>query len=505
MAKSNIVPFSMRDFSGGNSTIVRSVSSSYAQNVTNFDIYSDPHRLGPVNDLEDGDSGASTSQKKAFCVAYWTPTTAWRLFGLGVVSGSAKAEILMKTINTGGSTDLDDNAWETPANNASASGTTSFNLFVYYKKTGKIYGAKAGTTIWAFTPDGSTAFGDTERSLAYTNIAQGLVKNNILWVPYDNKIAKNNNGTWTDVALTLPDDCYITSICEWGDFLAIAAAPLNPAGSSRVYIWDMDSTLTAMPQTVDWGTGVLKVLDNVSGVLVGVTLDTGSQKLEDKVVFRYLSGSQANIFRKLSATANTCTLPISKQVVNGRLYFLLSGTFNGTARSGLWSIGKTDVGNYAISQERTVDNSGTTTNIVLFGFHIVGDYTFISYTDNSTYKLNKTNDQASYTSTALYESIKLDMGDPDATKKLLGVTVMTEPLPAAGSYTLKYRKDEETSWTTIFTHDTNDSISHDAVNIESTGVTLPEFKEIQFRIESTGGAAIIGLKGKVEVIDKPLY
>mgnify|MGYP003403547364 CR=1 FL=1 len=499
------IPFEIRDFSGGNSTIVRGVPTSLAQNVTNFDIYSDPHKLAPLRDLENGDSAASTSTKKNFTMAYWSSTPSWRLFSLGVVSGSGKAEILMKTLGTGGSNDLGDSGWATPANNQSASGSTSFNLFTFYKKTGKIYGAKAGTTIWTFTPDGSTAFDDSHHALAYTNIANGLVKNNILWIPYDNKIASLNDTTWTDVALTLPEEFYITSICDYGNFIAIAAAPLNSAGNSRVYIWDMDSALSEMPQTVDWGTGQLKILDNLGGLLVGVSLDAGQNKIEDKIVFRYLSGSYAKIFRKLSASSTTAVLPIVKQVINGRLYFLLSGTFNGTARSGLWSVGMTDAGNYSISQERYVDNSGTTTNIVLFSFAIVGDYVFISYTDNSTFTTNKSNDQASYTATSLYETVKLDMGDPDITKKLLGVTVMTEPLPAAGSYTLKYRKDAESSWTTIFTHATDDSISHDAINIESTGVTLPEFKEIQFRIESTGGAVITGLKGKVQVTEKTLY
>ena len=82
----------------------------------------------------------------------------------------------MKTLTTGGSLDLGDNGWASPANNASAAGSTNFELFKYYKATGKFYGAKSGTTIWAFTPDGATAFDDSNRSITYTRIGQGIIQ-----------------------------------------------------------------------------------------------------------------------------------------------------------------------------------------------------------------------------------------------------------------------------------------------------------------------------------------
>jgi hypothetical protein len=76
-------------------------------------------------------------------------------------------------------------------------------------------------------------------------------------------------------------------------------------------------------------------------------------------------------------------------------------------------------------------------------------------------------------------------------------------LPADNSIVLKYRKNEETSWTTILTSDTDNAISKSAINI--SGATLPAFKEIQFRIESLGGAILTGLKFKYELIDDDAY
>ena len=88
----------------------------------------------------------------------------------------------------------------------------------------------------------------------------------------------------------------------------------------------------------------------------------------------------------------------------------------------------------------------------------------------------------------------------------IGVTVTNVALPSGTTITCAYRKDEETSYTTIFTNTTANSISKSAINITSSGANLPEFKEIQFRVSVTGGnGEITGIKFKFEVIEKDLY
>ena len=66
---------------------------------------------------------------------------------------------------------------------------------------------------------------------------------------------------------------------------------------------------------------------------------------------------------------------------------------------------------------------------------------------------------------------------------------MAEPLPANGQILLAYKKDEETSFTTIFTWNTNSELYHEAINIESSGAAFPEFREITFRVECVGQTA----------------
>jgi len=494
------------NFTGGITNDPRDNAEGVAQVVTNFDILTDTKRMMPYRDSEDGDGSASTSKKQNFAIALRTGTT-YSLYALGVVSGTARAEVLYKDLTTGGSNDLDDNAWATPLNNQSSAGTTSFNLFVYYKKTGYIYGARAGSHIWRFSPSGA-AWVDDHQALSYTNIAQGLVhsKDDILYVPYDNKIAKNDNGSWNNTALTLPSHLYVTSICEYGNYLAIACAPLSGIGNSVVYLWDRDATLTTLSESIDWGEGVIKVLEELDGFLIGLSQAGGnSTRTKNRIIFRYYAGAGAVKIRELLSTTSP-NLLIAKQKVDHRIFFMMSATLNGSLREGVWSIGREN-SRFVIAHERTPNNDTALGNGILQNFFFVGDYLFIAYVNNSSANaLSKTNDSSSFTATSIYESVIFNGGDSSLAKDLVGVTITTEPLPAAGSVVVKYKKDAETSYTTILTHSTDDAISKSAINIESTGAALPKsYKEISFRIESTGGAVITGLSFKEEITGKRAY
>lgn len=477
----------------------RDPSEGAAQMITNFDIFTDPRRMIPVRDSEDGDSGSSTSQKQNFCVALRTGTT-YRLYGLGVVSGDNRAEVLMKDLTTGLSSDLSDSGWLTPANNQSSSGSTNFNLFVYYARTGLIYGARAGSAIWAFDPSSSAAWADTSHSLSYTNIAQGLVhsKDDVLYIAYDNKIASNNNGSWTDTALTLPSHLVINSIEERGNFLFIACAPLSGIGKSVGFYWDRDSSLATLSESVDLGEGVVKVAAEVDGELITISLAGGnSTRIKHRIIFRTVNGSQAKKFRELLSTTSP-TLSIAKQKVDNRLYFLMTGTFAGAIREGLWAIGRiTSTSPFAVSNERTPNNDTALGNGTLHNFIMVGDYTFISYTNNSNAKaVSKTNDQASYTATSIYEKKFIEpIGE---TKNVIAETVLFEPLPAAGQVVLKTRKNEQTVWSTVQTFSTDNELMLEATRL-ADGTKFGDHVERDRRIESTGGAVITGLMFTEEI------
>ena len=98
-----------------------------------------------------------------------------------------------------------------------------------------------------------------------------------------------------------------------------------------------------------------------------------------------------------------------------------------------------------------------------------------------------------YTANSVWQSVWLQGSGNDTEDQLQAVEVNFEPLTAGQSVSLEYRVAGG-SWTTIFTESETGAIKHEATLIESTNDDLPAFREIQFRITSTGGsAAITGL------------
>ena len=185
----------------------------------------------------------------------------------------------------------------------------------------------------------------------------------------------------------------------------------------------------------------------------------------------------------------------------------MSANLNGDVRRGIWvtdSYGK--VGLEVVEEEVESASNKSYQCIIL-----IANQWWISHSANGSTNrsiiYDDANDSPNYSTTlsSVYESLIITGNDSSKKKKLIGVTVFTEPLPTAGQVVLKYRKDEETSFTTIFTHTTANSLSHSAINIESNGDELPEFYEIQLQILSTGGVEITGIRFRYEIIDSDIY
>lgn len=462
--------------------------------VGNMDIFSNPRMTLPYRRSESGDSAPTTSQKQNFCIALRTGTT-YRIYSLGRQTALNRAEVLMKDLSTGGSTDLGDDGWATPSNNQSSVATPSFNLFVYYKKRNRIFGAEAGTTIFSFDPSSSASWGDESHSLSYTNIAQGLVhsKDDILYIPYDNKIAKNDNNSWSDTALTLPSHLYITSICEYGNYLAIACAPLSGVGESIVYLWDRDSSSSTLSDSCSFGEGTIKVLENVEGILIGiVALGNSSTVNNARISFKYYTQTGSAVkFPNLEIVGDNGTFQLLqyKQKINNRLYFQMSVTINGTKREGVWSIGRSSSGEpFAVVHERTPNNDTALTGGTLNGFFIVGDYVFQSYQDNGSFALSKTDNSENYSVTGTIETTinpKMIEDDRPKLKKIISAGLLYESLPTNGQAVLKYRVDDG-SYTTVFTETTNSAVATEFP-------VSDEGRDIELKVEETGGAKISGI------------
>ena len=475
-----IVTTKITRFDGGMSNDVRSTDFTKGRLVKNFDCLTYPHRLVPLRSSEDGNDGVIATSITDFVQAEG------KTWAIGRNASTAKTQIVYRSAYSTGS-------WSQTSNSVSGSLAPVQGVYPTYYK-GAIYGSHGSNSWFKYVTDGGSAFTDNINALSYTTFAPGLVhsKDDIYYQPYDNKMARNNAGSISSLVLTIPADLLITSIAEYNNYVAIGAQPLSTAGhlNSVVYFWNRDDSLTTFSETVDWGPETLKVLESVDVELLGVSVVSDSTtNFSPKLVFkRYAGLAGAQKIMELAGDANTTiTLDNHKQKLNGRVYFKATITLDGTVQSGIWSFGKNQQGRYTVTLERLVNNDTAPNS--MYGFLIVGDYTFAAYNNGSSDVVSKTDDSSSaFSATSVYETLKFNQGDPTTTKKLKGITVAHNPIPATGSpsVTLKYKKDGETSFTTIATWNTAALTAHDAVSIESTGATLPQYSEIQFRIESLG-------------------
>lgn len=485
----------------------RDTTPNVCRVCTNFDIATDPKRAIPYADSEDGDSNVANDTMQAWCIALG-PATSYKLFGLGRQTATNKARIFYKNLTTGGSTDLSDNGWTETTNNTASNATPSYDFFMYYPRTGYIYGAHTGANIFRYDPTGSGAFVDAHQALTYTHIAQGIVhsQDDIMYVPYDNKIATNDNGAWDLAALTLPSEFYITSICEYGAFVAIACAPLSGVGRSRLFIWNRSSSLTEVSANADLCEGIIKVLEELQGDLVGISISNDSTRTKYRVTFRrYIGAPGTRRFEEFTTTVSPF-LFIAKQKVNNRIFFLMSISLNGALKHGVWSVAKNEkTGRLLITHERTPANDTAINSGPLRNFYIVGDYFFIAYVDaSSAPKVSKTNDQASYTATSIIETIiNPDMPDEDKPqkKRLISCGATYDPLPSAGMVVVKGRVNGASSYTTIFTEITDNAVKTEPRPVPEGGAYLDSGEELEFQLNSTGGAVPTALIYKYEVLD----
>lgn len=506
----------IKKFDGGIANDLRDTDKAKFAVARHFDHLSLPGRLLPYRSYE---AGNDTLGRKMTDFFY----TSGKLFAMGVVSGTTKAAIYYKDTYT-------DGTWSTTANNESGvSAAPISGFFVHYKGFG--YGICPNQSVFKYDITGVAAFVAQDLALSgtVTSVGGGLVhsKDDILYLAYNTAagpiIAKKNGATWTDSALLLPTYLTITSICEYGNYLAIACKPTSVyGGNSSVYLWDRNSSVTTLAESIDWGSGELNVLEELEGRLIGISLEkreSSSNLLFNSVLhFKEYRGAQGAVeIARVDGSRDATITPLSslgtqKQKINGRIYFacVLTTPEGSGSKEGIWSFGRSGSSqSFAVNVEYQTSD-GTVPNAI-DGFFIIGSYAFIAYSNSGTKSgnISKTNDAATFANNSTYESLIFDGGDASLKKKLIGVTVMTAPLPSGGQIVLKYAVDSSiattTSFTTIFTHTTLNSLFHSAINIESSGATLPEWNELQLQIVSTGGAVITGFSFQYEITGKRLY
>lgn len=505
-----LVPFSVTNFDGGIASDTRNAEPNEFAIAQNFDVYSKMHKLIPYRDMEN--EAGSMAQYAIKSVELFTDSGGVQnLFALGNVSGQTYPQILEKSVN------IVTGTFATSTGGNSASGAVIAHTLLGYAKSGQLLYMKTsgGNTIVGGYNPATNTLTETIGTITGTS-STGIYprpfrhpQDDIVYFGADNVVASLNNTSFTAAALTLPEGFTITSFTDFGIYLAITCAPKDQGGKSVCFLWGRDTSLTTVEEVVDLGEGAAMIGENVGGMIIFVSnvSQAGGSIIDiaPKITIRTYTGGMARVVKEIQWTGTgtpTTLLKNFKAKKDDNLFFACKQFIENKTVNQLWVCGRNKRGQFFISPDRLINNDTALTGNV-DGFSIVGDYLWAGY--NGDGSLKRTDDSTNYTASCIYESPIFNSGDPAKKKSFKGITVYTEPMPTAGQIVCKYRINAETSYTTIFTNTTDNDIAHSAINIESTGAVLPEHKELQIQIISTGGAVVTGFKGLCEVLEKDIY
>jgi hypothetical protein len=483
---------------GGGSTAF--TTNKYAI-TKHFDAFTYPKKLVPWNKTVTPENYQTQYNIKNFCYAQG------RFYGLGdAQSGTASRVNIFQ--NDGGLATPD--SWSTSANGTGTTANKNTDIFFPYKTY--IFMYVNGAQIDRFDTAGgaySSAYQSITASFATQALPVWHKADDCAYFFADNLVHKLNNTSWSASVQQVPSNMRIVACCEHGNYLAIGCVTVDSVNPrSVVFLWDRDTSLATFSDQIDFGEGTLKHLASLDGRLIGVVdfyTESALGLRTGKVYIKDGSGQTARIINELdvnAATTRVGSLANTRFVRDNKLYFPMSvPTVNSDDRFGIWVLDST--GRVTLSViEPTVAATAIINAIFATGYIwwiAFGTGGAITRTSYNTADFSSTN-------SSIYETLIFTGGDSAQQKKLLSITVMTEPLPLAGTtVTVKYRKDEETSWTTIYTQTSDaNAVKHTAVNIESSGLALPQFREIQFQVSIITGATITGLKAKVELLDSDI-
>jgi hypothetical protein len=456
--------------------------------VQHFRVF--PHKLVPQFSTVVNESKSLNLTR--FLYAPWL--TGYNLFGYGVVSGGSFPAVYMKT------GDIITSSWTTPSGgDASASGARNSSVFFHYKNY--LYGFHGTNQLWRYGDliSGLT-WTDTYQTVAFTNVAPPLhhPADDCAYFFADNKVYRLNNTTWDGLVLTLPDNMVITSAEADGDFLVIGCKSKSGLGNSISYHWDRDSSLSTVTSKTDWGRGDLVHLAKLDGNLVAVMdyyTTSAFGHSQGKLITKKAVGAQAVVLEEYPVSA-TSYFEANKFVTDEKLHFAAELARDGSYIHGVFSVNSNGRLTVAVSE---ADADGITAGLRYQGIYKTGEYWWIAHSNDGS--VERSDDQANYTYTSLLETDII--GTADVQSQFVGATVSFEPLPSGATVTLKYRKVGETSWTTIKSINTAATTTLSAT--KDTNSQARVFNEVQYRIESTGGAVITGLEFTHETNDQKSY
>jgi hypothetical protein len=497
----------LNKFFGGMSDDVREDDATKFAISKHFDIFSNPNRLTPYRQHEADITFSDTSNDiTEFSVNYFL-TTGAKLYGLGRVNSgfSGRLRVIEKSMPSG-DWSLSGTGSQTGAGNTFHDSGIIYKDYIYVLGTSattnkgrlKKYGALSTGARTLNQNFGTDPLTTDDSTLSRTGRSV-LGKDDRAYFAYENTVCSTDGSTVADADIQVPTDYNIKVLSTWKNFLVIGCTHINNT-DSKFYLWDYVSD--DITDVVDLGAGILRSLGNVDDVLVAVTQQRQTDLIINPIAEVKLWGGGAvqtlpiNIPLK-DESGNNYNVNEGEVIDSGKLYFAIdSGA--GTDLTGIYVVGKNIQGRWAVTMDRRLNN--TTGVNQVSAIKKAGEFWWISHTPTDD-TVERTDDSATYT-TAILESQKI--GSPEKDHQSIALAINHVALTSGQTVVVKYRANEESSWTTIMTSSKLNALSKEATIEIDQNKNLKNFREMQFKLESTGGAEITGFLFKYRELDSTI-
>lgn len=491
---SNMPNVTFDNFNAGEAEDIYNASKNEFAAAVHLDSFSQPGRLRPFRSWEAITSGTNI---RTFHYA-----SDGELYALGD-NGSSNARIF----------ELDGTSWTQPSNNTASSGTVDEEMlfehqgYLYMWNSSSQIGrwkmdGTAYTTNWFAIPASVTTSRGATNTFNSFQAGPGIrfPLTDQAYFAYENVLFGIDIASDTPAAqLILPQEYKITSLSYWNSYMAVGVQRKDGFNDSKVFFWD---TISADPSFVkEIPEGELHILRNIGGELACISKFSSATFIRGAtVIASTFNGGEFIQRRRLVLDYDSSAITIKDiggAVKNNQLYFNIRyGTTNRIVRFGF------NKGRYNLVEEKYITNDDTAAS--LLGLGVVGDTFYVAYTEtgSGTYKTIGTNTSKDYTMTdkPVYETIKIPAGAKGVKGKLNSIGVFTAhiadesaPTPATATIEIKYKVDQETSWTTLGTH-TATSQDYTLLTQEGTDNEFPEdWQYIQIQGEFTSLAQLAAL------------
>lgn len=467
-----------------------------------FDLGNTPQSLSPIVDLDRN----TASYDPNYSIQKLTKVGS-NIYGLGLALDGYSTIYKLANFPGGSATWSEDEVGPAEVNQSVFAYYHDYLYFVtastYINKYGPISSSPTLTTHWKTISANVTCCPDTV-----------IGTDDNLYIAYKKAsttgLARIDGTNLVEDVITIPADLTIRGLCMYGNYIAIAA---DDGFNGKVFLWDQISP--DVSEVIDLGEGTVASIENLEGALVIFMEQSGSTTSPRDTYVRILTWSGGNpqvlkVIRGQWPTLRNVSFTTPAYNYKGQVYIggLITGSASATNSEyipSIFRLGRKNSGlplSFSIEQYLAGQSNGTLSikDLVFKEDNIV----FIKDLGTSSVVAHGTLlPQDIYTTktantfiNGVWESLIQNGGDASIKKQLNVVSVSYEPLPSGASVSLKYRLKDTDAWTTIFTDSVDDSQSHETNIIESTTSNLPTYKEIQFRLESVGGAEITGFKFK---------